>query len=147
MSDIIIFIYLLIWISLVTYSVLYLIVEIIPKILKKTILKKYEYHRILKKVKYNLGYNLEMIKLYKGEIDKVSEQYKDDIGICYCFMEWDYPRQLGIDEELLQQGIESEKEALKWNKIYWEKKDKENIQARIKFIEEEMKDIKRRMKC
>jgi len=117
----------------------------IPNILKKTILKKHEYNKTLAKVEYNIGYNQEMIKLYKGEISAVSEQYKDKTGICYCFKSWDYPRQLGIDEELLQQGIESEEEALKWNDIYYENKRKENIQARLKFIEEELKDIKERV--
>lgn len=128
-----------------TWLIIWLIMITIPNILKKTIFKKREYDKILAKVKYNLGYNQEMIKLYKGEISAVSEQYKDKTGICYCFKSWDYPRQLGIDEELLQQGIESEEEALKWNDIYCENKRKENIQARLKFIEEELKDIKERV--
>lgn len=118
----------------------------IPTLLNKTILKKHHYNKMLERVKHDLEYNKEMIKLFKGEIEERSEQYKNDLGICYCFeSHQDYYRNAGIDEELIQEGVESEKVAIELSKPYYEKMRKEDIESRIKFIEKELKDIKRRM--
>ena len=132
--------------AMMIWFISYAIAIWIPKLLNKTILKKHHYNKILERVKYDLEYNKEMIKLYKGEIKERSEQYENDSGTCYCFeFCQDYYRNAGIDEELIQEGIRSEKEAIRLSKPYFEKMRKEDIESRIKFIEKELKDIKRRM--
>ena len=117
----------------------------IENLLNKTILKQSNYNRTLERVKHNLGYNKEMIKFYKGEIDEVSPQYADEGGSDCCFKSWDYLKEIGIDEKLIEEGIRSEEEASEMYEIYSEKKRKEDIQSRIDFIEKELKDIKRRI--
>lgn len=132
--------------AMIIWFICYAIAIWIPQLLNKTILKKHHYNKILERVKYDLEYNKEMIKLYKGEIEERSEQYKNDLGICYCFeSHQDYYRNVGIDEELIQEGIKSEKEAIRLSEPYYEKMRKEDIESRIGFIEKELKDIKRRM--
>lgn len=95
MIDFLMIIFILIIFSMIVFGILYLIMIVIPSILEKTILKKQVYRKTLEKVKYNLGYNQEMIKFYKGEINTVSEKYKNENCICYCFKDWDYPKQKG----------------------------------------------------
>lgn len=132
--------------AMIIWFISYAIAIWIPKLLNKTILKKHHYNKMFERVKHDLEYNKEMIKLYKGEIEERSERYKNDLGICYCFeSHQDYYRNAGIDEELIQEGVESEKVAIELSKPYYEKMRKEDIESRIKFIEKELKDIKRRM--
>jgi|GEM_PF-5475501 len=126
-------------------EVIYYLLIFIHYVLRKTILKKYEYNKTLNKVKYKLGYNQQMILLYKGEIKELPELYKNETRICYCFKEWDYPKKLGIDEKLLQEGVKSQKECLRLSRIYYENKRQEDIKSRVEFLEKELKDIKERM--
>nr|DAH73374.1 MAG TPA: DNA double-strand break repair protein [Caudoviricetes sp.] len=130
---------------------LYLISVLLVKSIEKTIVlmnhtifKEKHIEKLTKEVKEGLAFNTLRINIY-NRTTAPCDYSEVDGGICKCCYE-DYYLAEGVDEELVKAFKKSEIEALELSQIYFEEERRKDITRRVKFIEDELSEIKKRLK-
>lgn len=132
----------LILISIIIFLLALFIFEVVPNFLNHTIFKERYKSKLTQRINDIIKFNNYKIEQYKGiKHDKIQE-YEDEVGICTCCNKEFYLKE-GVDESLIQECVSSEEEALKWFNVAEEKYRKQDVQKRLSFIEQEIKDIKK----
>lgn len=137
-------------ICLIIFIIIAYLIDKLPDILNKTILKDKHQTKTTQRVKDCIQYNNDMIKLYSEKCTKEEYQnfyYKhcDESYSIAKIIDKDYCRKVNISEELIEEMKYSHDKALELYDVWEERRRKENITKRLEFIESELIDIKRRV--
>jgi hypothetical protein len=101
----------------------------------------------LDRIKQCNDFNLLRIKCCKDDdFTELEKQYPSDWFELGRRMNEDYLRSINIDEEAIRIHKLLYEDTIRISNIYDEQKRKENLEQRVKFIENELKDIKRMMR-
>lgn len=115
------------------------------KRLRKIILLRKQ-KQALARIKECNEFNLLRIKCCNDDnLTELEKQYPADWFGFGRRMNEEYLRSINIDEETIRIHKLLYEDTIRVSNIYDERKRKENIEQRVKFIENELKDIKRMM--
>lgn len=110
--------------------------------LNHTIFKEKYIEECIREIKDCIKFNQEKIKQYKGEdYDKSIDNVE---GLWRCASYRILEEKL-IDAELLNEYNSTIEEVKKWCDICFEEQRKKNLEKRIEKLEQELKDIKKRL--
>jgi hypothetical protein len=148
MNELLIILFMIIFMILIIFIPI-LLVDISFKIkdkLNHTIFKEKYKNKLVQSIEEGIKFNNYKINKYKGIEDEtvLYDDFQKHCAICNCCDSEFYISE-GIDKILVDEFKQSELEAHNLSIVYSEQKRKENLQARVKFIEEELKDIKNRI--
>jgi hypothetical protein len=114
------------------------------KRLKKIILLRKQ-ERILNDIKECNEFNLARIKCYHtDDFSEFDKKYPEDsCALARCCPDEEYLRKMQIDDEIIRINKLLYEDTVRIYKEYDKRKTKEDLQKRVKFIEDELKNIKK----
>lgn len=148
MTELYAILFMIIFIAVIIFIPI-LLVEIQFKIkdkLNHTIFNEKYKSKLIHNIEEGILFNNHKINMYQGIKDEyvTKDDFEEHCCICRCCDSEFYISE-GIEEQLVDKFKQSELEAHSLYEIYSEQQRKENIQKRIEFIEEELKDFKKRI--
>lgn len=113
----------------------------------KEIILLHKQEHILNDIKECNEFNLARIKCYHtDDFSEFDEKYpKDSCALARCCPDEKYLRKMQIDEEVIKINKLLYEDTIRMYKEYEKRKTKKDLQKRVKFIEEELIDIKKAM--
>jgi hypothetical protein len=116
------------------------------KRLKKIILL-HKQERILNDIKDCNEFNLARIKCYHtDDFTEFNKKYPEDsCALARCCPNEEYLKKMKIDDEIIRINKLLYEDTVRMYEEYEKRKSKEDLVKRVKFIEDELKDIKKRI--